>query len=98
MKKFKNKLYRVTITGYYKEDKLYLVNYGDRDNKTMSYRQINKYKYVDYDEDTTRRITINSASPSKYSEREEEKSNQQHEVNYRHALQIQCMMMIQVRY
>lgn len=41
MKKFNNKLYRGTVTDYYEEDKLYLVNYKDGDKETMSYREIN---------------------------------------------------------
>ena len=61
MKQINTKLYKGTVTDYYEEEKLYLVNYEDGDKEIMSYRQINPYKYADQDKTTIRRITRLSA-------------------------------------
>ena len=65
MKRFKNEMHRRAVTEYYKDNKLYLVNYEDRDKETMSLNQINRYRCPNRDKNTNKRIARLSIQSTK---------------------------------
>ena len=48
MKKFKRILYRGTLAKCYENEKLYLINYEDRDSETSNYQQMRRYRCIDH--------------------------------------------------